>query len=155
MPVTPAVIPAQYYQPLTKQGCYDADLMNQQNAFQAANDILVAASVNAALAFGSFGTAVTLLPAGAPAGVYEANIYAVVTTTIVTATTWLFVFGFTDDKQAQTPTVSTSSTLTAGTAQFGAYTFRSTGATAITFTPTATSISAGVISYSVTLQRVL
>jgi hypothetical protein len=155
MPITPAVLPAQYYQPLTKQGCYDADLMNQQNAFQAAQDILLASSVNSALAFGSFGTAITLLPATAPAGLYIVSVYAVVTTTIVTATSWLFTLGYTDDKQAQTATVSTSSTLTAGTAEQGTFTFRSNGTAAITITPTATSISAGVISYSVTLQRVL
>lgn len=155
MPITPAVVPANYQTLIVKQGCFDADVMNQINALLQGQDILVASSQNTALAFGSFGTPITLLPAGAPAGTYEVNIYAVIKTTIVTATTWLFTLAFTDDQQAQTPTVMTSSTLTAGTANFGAYTFRTTGATAITFTPTAASISAGVIAYSVTLQRIL
>lgn len=155
MPITPAAIPANFNTLLVKQGAFDADLMNQMNALIAAQDILVASSQNPALGFASFGTAITLLPSGHPAGTYEVNVYAVITTTITTATSWLFPIAFTDDNKAQTPTVSTSSTMTAGTAQFGAYTFRSTGATAITFTPTAASAGAGVIAYSVTLQRIL
>jgi hypothetical protein len=116
---------------------------------------LVVGSVsNAALAFGSFGTAVQLLPAGR-AGTYRVSIYGVVTTTIVTATSWSFALGYTDDKQAQTPTAVTSSTLTAGAEQQIVFTFRSTGATAITITPTAASISAGVIAYSAVLEQLL
>lgn len=155
MPITPAAVPSQYYNPLVKQGAFDNDVMSQVNALQAANDVLVASSQNSALGFASFGTAITLLPATAPAGTYIATIYAVITTTITTATSWLFTLGFTDDKQAQTPTVCTSSTMTAGAAEQGAYMFRSNGTAAITFTPTAASAGAGVIAYSVVLQRVL
>src|SRR5277367_6788905 len=148
MPITPVVVPANYQTLLIKQGCFDADVMNQINALLAGQDLLVAASQNAALGFASFGTAITLLPATAPAGTYEVNIYAVITTTITTATSWLFTLAFTDDKQGQTPTVCTSSTMTAGANEFGAYTFRSNGTAAITFTPTAVSAGAGVIAYS-------
>ena len=155
MPITPAVVPAQYYVPFFKQGANDADNQNQLNALMAANDILVAASQNSALGFASFGTAITLLPATAPAGTYQINIYGVITTTITTATSWLFTIGYTDDNKAQTPTVCTSSTMTAGAAEFGAYMFRSNGTAAITFTPTAASAGAGVIAYTVVLQRVL
>jgi hypothetical protein len=143
-------------QVLFKQGALDNDNMAALNA---GNDWIVANAstgipgLGTPLGFASFGTAITLLPAGSPAGTYTVTIYGVVTTTIVTATTWSFVLGFTDDKQAQTPTAITSSTLTAGTANQGQYSFRSTGATAITITPTAASISAGAIQYTVVLQR--
>ena len=155
MPIIPAAVPANYYNPLVKQGALDNDVMSQINALQAANDVLVASSQNSALGFASFGTAITLLPSTAPAGTYLCNVYAVITTTITTATSWLFTLSFTDDKQAQTPTVCTSSTMTAGAAEQGSYTFRSNGSAAITFTPTAASAGAGVIAYTVTLQRVL
>jgi hypothetical protein len=155
MTITPAAIPSNYYNPLVKQGCFDADLENQINALQAANDTLVAVSSNSAFSYTGFGTAITLLPATTPAGTYMCSIYAVVTTTITTATSWYFVLGFTDDKQGQTPTVCTSSTETAGTAQQGTYMFRSNGTAAITLTPTAASAAAGVIAYSCTIQRIL
>lgn len=155
MTITPAAISAAYYNPLVKQGCFDADTENQVNALAAANDVLVASSQNAAFGFAGFGTAITLLPATAPAGTYLCTIYGVVTTTITVATSWLFTLSFTDDKQAQTPTVCTSSTMTAGTAEQGSYLFRSNGTAAITFTPTAASAGAGVIAYSLILQRVL
>lgn len=159
MPITPAPIPTQYYAPLTKQGSYDADLMNQQNAFQAAQDILLASSVNSALGFAAFNAAVaiTLLPSTTPAGLYSASIYAVVTTTFVTNTTWNFTLGFTDDAQAQTPLIVTSATLTAGTAVSNDYIFRSNGTAAITIKPgvTGSAATAGVAAYSITIQRLL
>ena len=140
---------------LTKQGYFDADVMNAVNT-NAANTpgIVTTAQQAAALATG-FGSAITLLPAGHPAGTYRITIYGVVTTTITTATSWLFTLAFTDDKQAQTPTVTTSSTMTAGTAQTGTQTIRSTGATALTYTPTAASAGAGVVAYSVVVERVI
>lgn len=115
--------------------------------------VYTASVASLTFASGNFNVAVTMLPAAAPAGLYRATAYGVVTTLITGATSWAFKLGFTDDDQAQTPTVCTSSTLTAGTAESGSYTFRSTGATALTFTPTAASISAGVIAYSFVLER--
>lgn len=140
---------------LLKQGSFDADLENQINANFSAQDTIVATSANSALAFGSFGTAITLLPATAPAGTYTVSVYGVVTTTITGATSWAFVLGYTDDKQAQTATVSTSSTLTAGTNEQGQFFFRSNGTAAVTITPTASGITAGVVAYSVAVQRSL
>jgi hypothetical protein len=159
MPITPAIIPANYNSILVKQGAFDADLMNQVNAFTQASDLLVATAVNAALGFAAFNSAaaVTLLPATAPAGFYEVNIYAVLTTAFATNTTWNFSLGFTDDQQAQSPIVLTSATLTQGTAVFAAYSFRSNGAAAITYTPgkTGSAATAGVVAFSLTLQRLL
>lgn len=145
-------MPGQPYT-LIKQGVFDSDLESQVNANFMVQDAIVATSQNTALAFGSFGTAITLLPVNAPAGTYTVSVYAVVTTTITGATSWSFVVGYTDDKQAQTGTVSTSSTLTAGTAEQGQFFFRSNGTAAVTVTPTATSISAGVVAYSIVVQR--
>lgn len=115
---------------------------------------IVASSVNSAFPYTSFGTAITLLAAGAAAtGTFRVNITGVVTTTITTATSWLFTIGYTDDQGARTPTVATSSTMTAGTVEQGSYLFRNTGAAAITVTPTSASAAAGVIAYSVVLER--
>lgn len=108
---------------------------------------------NSAFAYTGFGTAVTMLPSTAPAGLYLATAYGVITTTITTATSWLFKLGFTDDDEAQTPTLSTSSTMTAGATQQGSYAFRSNGTAAITYTPTSASAAAGVIAYSLVLER--
>lgn len=138
---------------LSKQGAFDSDLESQVNTNFNVQDTIVATSQNAALGFASFGTAITLLPATAPAGTYTVSVYGVVTTTITGATSWAFILGYTDDKQAQTATVSTSSTLTAGTSEQGQVFFRSNGTAAITITPTAASISAGVVAYSVAVQR--
>jgi hypothetical protein len=160
MPITPAAIPANYYAPLVKQGCFDADAVNQINALGAASDILVASVSNTGLGFAAFNSAaaVTLVPAGAVnAGTYAVNLYAVLTTAFATNTTWNFSLGFTDDQQAQTPIAFTSSTLTQGTALQGTYIFRSTGATAITYTPgkTGSAATAGVVAFSLTVQRIL
>ena len=135
---------------IVKTGCFDADVANQINQ---GNDWILATQINATFGFASFGTAITLLPKGHAAGMYSVSIYAVITTTITTATSWLFTLAFTDQQQAQTPTAMTSSTLTAGTANQVTYNLQSTGATALTYTPTAASIAAGVISYVVTVQR--
>lgn len=161
MPITPIVIPTNYYTPLIKQGAFDADLMNQVNAIAAANDILVAAAVSpvggTGFAVFNTGAAVTLLPAGHPAGFYEVNLYAVLTTAFATNTTWNFKLGFTDDGTAQSPIFATSSTLTINTALFAAYSFRSTGATALTYTPgiTGSNATTGVVAFSLAVQRLL
>jgi len=159
MPITPAVIPANYNTAITKQGCFDADVMNQINAIMAAGDSLVAIVSNPGLGFAAFNSAaaVTLLPAGFPAGTYECNIYAVLTTAFATNTTWNFSLGFTDDATAQTPIVLTSSTLTINTAVSAYYVFRSTGATALTYTPgkTGSAATTGVVAFSLTIQRLL
>lgn len=140
---------------LIKQGAFDNDVMSTINTNFSNQDSIVATSSNSALAFGSFGTAITLLPSTAPAGTYTVSVYAVITTTITVATSWLFTLGWTDDAQAQTATVSTSSTMTANANQQGQYVFRSKGGAAITITPTAASAGAGVIAYSVVLQRAI
>lgn len=137
-----------------KYGAFTKDIADQISSNFGECPDIVAKSSNLALGFASFGTAITLLPATAPAGTYRVSVYAVIVTTITTATSWLFKLGFTDDKQAQTPTASTSSTMTAGTAEQGVYTFRSAGTAAITFTPTAASADAGVIAYSLVLERI-
>jgi len=159
MPITPAAVPANFYTPIVKQGCFDNDIMTQVNAIAAANDILVAATSQLTQGFAVFNaaTAVTLLPATTPAGVYEVNIYMVLTTTFVTNTTANITLGYTDDVQAQSPIVVTTSTLTAGTAVFGAYTFRSNGTAAITYTPkvTGSAATAGAATFSIAVQRLL
>ena len=101
--------------------------------------------------------AVNLLPAAAPAGTYRASIYLVLTTTFVTNTTVNISLGFTDDNGAQTPVAVTTSTLTAGTAVQVSYTFRSTGATAITYKPgvTGSAATAGAAAFSVVLERLI
>jgi hypothetical protein len=108
---------------------------------------------NSAFGYASFGTAITMLPSTAAAGLYQAELYAVITTTITTATSWLFKLGFTDDDQAQTPTIATSSTMTAGAINQAVYTFRSSGTAAITWTPTSASAAAGVVAVSMILTR--
>ena len=159
MPITPVVVPANFQTLLIKQGCFDADIMNQINALLAGQDILVASTSQLLQGFAVFNTAaaVTLLPATAPAGVYEVNIYLVLTTTFVTNTTVNITLGFTDDAAAQAPIVATTSTLTAGAAAFGAYTFRSNGTAAITYTPkvTGTAATAGAATFSIAVQRLL
>lgn len=154
MGLTPA---AATFSKLVQQGALTNDVEIQLNNNFAAAPNVVATSQNTALAFGSFGTAITLLAATGAPGTYRCSVYGVVTTTITGATTWSFVLGYSDDKQAQTITVSTSSTLTAGTDQQGSAIIRSNNATAaaITITPTAASISAGVVAYSVILERLL
>lgn len=101
--------------------------------------------------------AVNLLPAAAPAGTYRASIYLVLTTTFVTNTTVNIALGFTDDNGAQAPVTVSTSTLTAGTAVQISYTFRSTGATAITYKPgvTGPAATAGAASFSVVLERLI
>lgn len=160
--------------PLIVAGCFDDPT---KNALNANNDWILytnqsgvagsfpnpnAPGSGITFPYTSFGTAITMInpnPAvGAavgifPAGTYAFSIYAVVTTTITTATSWLFTLGYTDDKQAQTPTASTSSTMTAGTVQQATYIFRTTGATALTFTPTSVSAAAGAIAFTAVLQR--
>jgi len=139
---------------LTKVGVFDADSVNALNNAMAATPDIVATNANAAASATAF-AAITLLPASHPAGTYRVTTAAVVTTTITVATSWLFTIGYTDDKQAQTPTVSTSSTMTAGATQSGSFMFRSTGATALTVTPTAASAGAGVVAFSVLVERII
>jgi len=142
---------------LVKAGVFDADSINALNTAMAATPDIVAANSNPTVGFAvlAAATAVTLLPAGHAAGTYRVNIYGVVTTTITTATSWLFPIGYTDDQGARAPTATTSSTMTAGTVQQVSFTLRSTGATALTITPTATSAAAGAIAYSVVVERII
>lgn len=138
---------------LVKEGAFDADARNALNAGVAG---IVTTINNAAFPFGSFGTAITLVPAGSTnAGTYRITIYGVVTTSITTATSWLFTIAYTDDKSALTPTVCTSSTMTANAVEQGTYFFRSSGTAAITVTPTAASAAAGAIAYTLILERVV
>lgn len=159
MPITPAPIPANFYAPLVKQGCFDNDVMSSVNALAAANDILVAASQNAGLAFGSIGTAVTLVPSTAPAGTYLVTCYGVITTALTgnSISGVAFVLGYTDDQGARTPTVATVSAVSAGTVLQGSYTFRSNGTAAITLNPNylTGAPTSGNLGYSMMLQRIL
>ena len=141
---------------IVKQGCFDADVVNALNANAASTVGITTVINNAAFPFGSFGTAITLVPAAAAnAGTYRVTIYGVVTTTITTATSWLFVLGYTDDKSALTPTVCTSASMTANSVEQGTYFFRSSGTAAITITPTAASAAAGAIAYTLILERIV
>lgn len=117
--------------------------------------LIVAVSSNTNLAFGSFGTPITLVAAAGQAGTYRLTISGTVKTTITTATSWLFTAAYTDDIHSQTPTVSTSSTMTANATETGSITFRSTGTAAITITPTAASSDAGAIAYYAVLERLI
>ena len=159
MTITPAAIPANYYNPLVKQGCFDNDVMANVNALAAANDVLVASSQNSALAFGSIGTQITLLPATAPAGTYLFTCYGVITVALTGGSVSGFAFpiSYTDDFQAQTPTVATVSATSTGSVCQGSYMFRSNGTAAIKFTPNYLTgqPTAGDIAYSVVLQRIL
>ena len=161
MTITPAAVSSNYYNPIIKQGCFDNDVMSQINSLEAANDILVASSQSAALAYGSLGTAITLLPATAAPGTYLFTCYGVIVTALSggSVSGFAFVLGYSDDYQAQTPTAATVSATSAGTVCQGQYMFRSNNATAaaITFTPNylTGAPTAGKIAYSVTLQRIL
>lgn len=159
MPIIPAAISATYNAPLVKQGCFDADIMNQVNALQAANDILVAANQNGALGFAGVGTAITLLPATAPAGTYLVSCYGVITTGLTgnSISGIAFVLGYTDDQGARTPTVATVSAYSAGTVLQGTYVFRSNGTAAITINPNylTGAPTSGAVAYSTMLQRIL
>lgn len=128
----------------------------------------IVAAVNANSAFGVFNTAaaVTLAPAGAPAGIYRLTAQLVITTSFVTNTEVVMAFGWTDADQASTLTLTTAAK-TAGTylpATAGgaitalvpnSQTFYSTGATAITYTPsvTGTAATAGAAQVSIVLER--
>jgi hypothetical protein len=165
MPITPATIPDQYNSRLFKEGAFDGDVRRYVDAWIASSDPLVATSqtgipgAGSTLTFAGLGTAITLMPATAPAGTYVFTVYGVCTTTLTgnSVSGFSFVLGFTDDKQAQTPTAATISSATAGAVAQGQYTFRSTGTAAITFTPTSLTgaATAGAIAYTVTLQRLL
>lgn len=158
MAITPAVIPAQYNTTLVKQGAFDADIENQINALAAANDVMVALVNTTAIGFAAFNSAaaVTLLPATAPAGTYLANLYAVLTTAFATNTNWVITLGYTDDYQAQTNALVSSSTLTIGTYVSASCTFRSNGTAAVTYTPSKTGSSAttGVVALTLAIQRI-
>lgn len=152
-------MPGQAISTIFQEGAFSSDVRNSLNTslsnMAATAPNMVATINNSAFPFGSFGTAITLLAATAPAGTYRVTIYGVVTTTITTATSWLFTIAYTDDKQAQTPTVCTSSTMTAGTDETGTLLFRSNGTAAITVTPTSASAAAGAIAYSLVLERLI
>lgn len=139
---------------LTKQGSFDADVMNALNTGVAGIVANVSSPVTTFTVLAA-ATAVTLLPANHPAGMYRFSIYGVVTTSITTATSWLFPIGYTDTQGAKTPTAATSSTMTAGAVVQASYHFYSTGVAAITVTPTSTSAAAGAVAYYISLARLI
>jgi|SRR5580658_9865740 hypothetical protein len=114
-------------------------------------------SDNAALGFAVFNAAaaVTAVPAGAPAGVYQISLYLVTTTTFVTNTEETITFGWTD-AQGNRTVVYTTSALTAGTTLVGSQLIESTGVNAITWTPnvTGSAATAGAANVSIVVQRV-
>jgi len=141
---------------LFRQGAFDADAMNAINANFANTTPIIGTSINnAALAFGSFNAAVTVVPAGHTAGTYRVSVYGVVTTTITVATSWAIAITFTDDQGARTFTISTNSTMTAGAIEGASSLIRSTGATAIAANLVAASAGAGAVAYSVVVERVI
>lgn len=148
----PTAMPA-----LFRQGAFDADAMNAINNNFAATPNIVATQVNTALAFGSFNATIAVvgMPAGHAAGTYRVSTYGVVTTTITTATSWALQAAYTDDQGARTFVISTSSTMTAGAVQGASVLIRSTGATALTMNLVAASAGAGVVAYSVLVERVI
>jgi len=149
---------------IVKQGCFDADVVNALNANMVnssfPNDSTIVGTVNnSAVPFGNYttaGTAVTLLAAGGAAGTYRVTIFAVITTTFVTAANVGHTVGWTDDNGAHTAT-NTLGALTAGTFLSSTNVFRSTGAAAITVTEIAgtSNASAGVMALSVICERLL
>lgn len=148
---------------LTKQGCFDADVMNALNTtlgnLNAGTGGIVGSTNNGAVPFGNYttgGTALTLVASGAPAGTYRVTIYAVITTTFTGATTVGHTLGYTDDQGART-TTNALGALTAGTLLTSTQTIRSTGAAAITVTEIATgaNATAGAMALSVVVERLL
>lgn len=146
---------------LIKAGCFEADSINIINtALAAANTspgIVGTTLNNSAVPFGNYttgGTAVTLLPAGAPAGTYRITISAVITTTFTGATAVQHNLGWTDDQGARTQTNALGA-LTAGTNQLVTATVRSTGAAAITLTEvgTVSNATAGAMAITATVER--
>ena len=143
---------------LTKVGCLEADTLNVLNsAFANTTSIVAPVVANTAVPFGTFntGTAVNFLTATPPAGVYRVTAYLLLTTTFVTNTTVNITVGWTDESQAQTNIVATTSTLTAGTFVSGSVTFKSSGSAQITWAPkdTGTAATAGAASVYVVLER--
>lgn len=112
--------------------------------------------------FAVFNTAtpVTLVAAGAGnAGTYRVSVNLIITTTFVTNTQVQIQVKATDDAALQTFTTITTS-ITAGAAGSDVQSttfFRSTGATAVTYTPsvTGTAATAGVASFSVVVERLI
>jgi hypothetical protein len=145
---------------LVKAGALEADTLNALNSAFSSTAGVVGTPVNAtAVPFGNYttgGTVVTLVPAGAAAGTYRVNIFAVVTTTFVTATTVGHTIGWTDDQGAHTQ-ANALSALTAGTFQTVSTIVRSTGAAAITVTEIATvaSATAGAMALSAFVERLV
>src|SRR5262249_50916026 len=114
---------------------------------------------NGTVAFGNYtttGTAVTLLASGHAAGTYRISLFAVVTTTFVTAANVGHTLGWTDYQGAHTQ-ANTLSALTAGTFQSVAFVLRSTGAAALTVTEIAgtSNASAGAMALSAFVERLV
>lgn len=131
----------------------------------------IVATVNGSFGYVYFNSAgvVNLVPAGtAYAGVYSLTVQMVITTSFVTNTEVALAFGWTDPDQASTLTLTTAAK-TAGTylpaTAGGSITalvnnsqiFSSTGATAITFTPsvTGTAATAGAAWLVIVLERLV
>jgi hypothetical protein len=144
---------------LVKVGAFEADTLNALNTAFVNTAGLVGTPVNAVVPFGNYtttGTVVTLVPAGAAAGTYRINIYAVVTTTFVGPTALQHNLGWTDDQAARTQTNALGA-LTAGTNQIVTTVIRSTGAAAITLTEVGTvaNATAGAMALSVFVERLV
>lgn len=145
---------------LFKAGCFDNDNINTLNTNLANTSGQVGTPVNnSAVPFGNYtttGTAVTLLPSGHPAGTYRVSLFAVITTTFVTAANVGHTLGWTDDQGAHTQ-ANTLGALTAGTLQTVVTNVRSTGAAAITVTELAgtSNASAGAMALSVVVERLI
>jgi hypothetical protein len=143
---------------LVKVGCLEQDTLGVLNtAFNNTTSVVANGNLTG-VGFAVFntGAAVSLLPAGAPAGTYRISFYVVITTLFVTNTAIVMTVGWTDDGAAQTLAV-TGGALTVGTTLIGSQLIRSTGSAAITWTPTKTgsAASAGAAAISVTLERIL
>jgi hypothetical protein len=120
---------------------------------------VVGSFVNAAAPFSDFTTAgVSLLSITPPAGSYQLNLSAVVTTTLSgnSVSAAGFTLGWTDANGAETSsTPNALSAITAGGSVSNIFNFTSTGAAAITLTGKATTgnPTAGAVSVSAVITR--
>jgi hypothetical protein len=118
---------------------------------------VIGSFINPTTPFSDFTTAgVSLLSLTAPAGTYQLNISAIVTTTLSgnSVSAAGFTLGYTDANGAETKAEPLSA-ITAGGNVNAVYTFTSTGAAPITLTGTATTgnPTAGVVSVSAVITR--
>jgi hypothetical protein len=117
----------------------------------------IVGAINGAQPFGSYTTGGTsLFSATLPAGTYRLSLYGVITTTLSgnSVSAAGITLGYTDDDQAATKATAYSA-LTAGATAQVVFTFRQTGAAAVTLTGTATtgSPTAGASQVSGIIER--